>query len=592
MSRVSKRAIGLSALTALVGGTAAGLVTAPPALAAYPSSPPASALTADPNSSNGTLTFYDATGHVVTSGNNLAHLFDYARASTNGRSGATKATVYFAFPDHTQADSQNWNQQQVTASTGYPNSSYPGALGTATQPIAKATASDANLSALLASSTEDTTAGYQGYLQIRLFDSGQSAPLQATPWWATIIEYDKTAGTWQQVSPSFPTTQVSTISATPTSPAPSGTTSVSLSATLTASDGSHPTGDVELFNGATDLGPATFNAATGAITKSATVADNGSYNFKFVYSPTSLAGSSSSPVLAYSVKGPSQGTSTVVTGPTTATYGTAVTYHADVKTTSGGAALPAGSGTVQFKVDGANSGSAVALTASGADFTFNPPQPPAGGTVSNVITAAFTPSDPTAYNASADNTGVTVVTSAPAYTPDPQTFTTTVPQGTLVISTPYTAANPFDLGTMVLNGNGTAYTASKPFGDSSAATTDPGNGASASKTNGVTITDTRAASTGWTAYAQTSDFTNSSGSIDGNGLTFTGVKAKYLPGNNLSGTDVSTFDITANMKTAKQPFASTAKGPGTVAIYGNMNLTAPTSTKAGVYTATVTFTIM
>lgn len=596
MTSLSRKAVGLAALTAILGATALG-VTAAPALAAYPSAPVSPTFAPDPNSSNGSVTFYDAAGKVVTGGTNLSHLFDYARASSNGRSGATRATAYFAFPDHTQADTQTWNSQQVTASTLYPNNTYPGPLATATQPVAKAVAADADLAGLLLTSTEDTTAGYAGYLQIRVYDSGPTAPIQSTPWWSTVIAYDKTAGTWKQVFPSVPTTAVSTIAATPATPAASGTTSVALSATLSASDSTHPTGSVELFNGATDLGPATFNAATGAISKTATVVDNGNYNFTFAYSPDVAYGSSVSPALAYTVNGPSQATTTVVTGPTTAVYGTASTFHADVKKTVGGTAVPASAGAVQFKVDGVNSGSPVALTATGADYSYNPPQPVAPATtVSQTITAVFVSASVAAYGSSADATGVVVLTTTPANAPDPQTFVASVPQGSLVISTPYTPANPFNLGTMQLNAIGTQLSASAPFGDPAApAATDPGAGSAAtvSRSNGVTITDTRATSTGWSAYAQTTDFTNPSLNtpIDGNLLSFTGVTPKYLTGNNLQAGNVLTNDITA-FKSVKKSFATTGKGPGTVNITGVMTLLAPTSTKAGLYTATVTFTIV
>jgi len=71
--------------------------------------------------------------------------------------------------------------------------------------------------------------------------------------------------------------------------------------------------------------------------------------------------------------------------------------------------------------------------------------------------------------------------------------------------------------------------------------------------------------------------------------SFTGVTPKYIAGNAIQ-SGVVTNDITA-FKT-KKAFATTTKGPGTVDITGTMTLTAPTSTKPGLYTATVTFTIV
>jgi hypothetical protein len=262
---------------------------------------------------------------------------------------------------------------------------------------------------------------------------------------------------------------------------------------------------------------------------------------------------------------------------------------ATVNDTTTPATHPAG--TVQFTLDGTNVGSAVTLVNGVASFQYTP-----ADTAPHTIKAAFTPTNAALFNPSSDTTGVTVTASAPANPPDPQNFTVTVPAGSLVISTPYTAAHPFNLGTLVLNGAGTQYaTVPVAFGTNAAAGTDPGNldtNPTASLTNGVTITDTRANSHGWTASAQTTNFVDGGGhSIDGNGLSFTGVTPKYLTGNNLQAGDVTTNDITA-FSTAAKSFATTAKGPGTVDIYGMMSLVAPTSSVAGTYTATVTFTIV
>ena len=577
----------------VLGAMAAGMLAiAGPASAATPAFEP------DPNASLGSITFYNAAGQVITGGNDLSHIFDYAVASTPSSRTTTNAQAIFAFPDHTKPDSSTWFKSAATAATPYPNTSAPAPVSAQNNPTTTATATDANLAAQLSTATLDQTAGYANIVQIQLHDSGAGLGngSQAKPFWATDIQFDQAAGTWQQVYPAPVSSSVSAITANPTSPAPAGTTSVTLSATVTASDGSHPAGSVHLFDGTTDLGAATFTASTGAITDTATVADNGAYSYSFVFTSSGSVTGSTSPTLAYTVNGPAQATTTVVSGPTSTTVGTAVTIHADVKKSSDLSALPAGAGSVQFKVNGTNAGNPVPLTATGADFQYNP-----AGAGSATITATFTPTDSSKYVASSDTTGILVTASAPTYAPDPQNVTVTIPQGTLVISTPYTAANPFKLGTMQLNDTGTLYSASAPFGDPAApAAGDPGNLGStavpnypaATTGNGVTITDTRANSQGWTASAQTTDFTNPSLStvIDGNNLTLTNVTPKYLTDNNLQAGDVATNSI-SNFKTTKKAFASTAKGPGTVDITGTLNLTAPTSTLPGDYTATVTFTV-
>ena len=576
---------------AVLAATAAGglLLGASPAFAAAPTWEP------DVNGNGGSISFYNAAGQQVTSGTNLAHLFDYAVASTaEDPAGFHKASISFAFPNHLQPTS-SWFVNGQSTSTTYPNSSAPAPVSGFANPVATISASEGNLTAALGGGVLDNTAGYANIMQIRLTQSGGFSGA----YWTADIQFNTATNTWTQVFPQFATTSISTITASPTSPAPAGTTSVSLSATLSSSDNSHPTGSVHLFNGNTDLGAATFTPATGAISASAAVVDNGSYNFKFVYTPDVSIIGSTSPVLAYSVKGPAQATTTVLSGPTSTTVGTAVTIHADVTAGSPASAVPASAGSVQFKVGGSNVGSPVALTGSGADFQYNP-----GAAGSATITGTFIPADPAVYVTSSDNTGVTVTASAPLFNPDPQNFDVSVPAGTLIISTPYTVENPFHLGTMKLSSDGTGLSASAPFGDPAApAAIDPGPGSlghtpivgaypAAATANGITITDTRAGSTGWTASAQTTDFTNSGSTpIDGNLLTFTGVTAKYLSGNALQAGSVNVHDIAA-FKTAKKAFADTTHGPGTVNIVGTMNLTAPTSTLPGLYTATVTFTIV
>ncbi len=102
------------------------------------------------------------------------------------------------------------------------------------------------------------------------------------------------------------TTSISTITASPVSPAPAGTTSVALSATVTAADSTHPAGTVELFDGATDRGAATFDAATGHISKTVTgLADGSSHSYTFQFAASGAGYSNStSAALAYSVNSP------------------------------------------------------------------------------------------------------------------------------------------------------------------------------------------------------------------------------------------------------------------------------------------------
>ncbi len=134
----------------------------------------------------------------------------------------------------------------------------------------------------------DVTAGSSHHFQF-VFTPLDSAYVGSS---STVLDYTVAAVT----------TSISTITASPVSPAPAGTTSVDLSADLTAADSTVPAGSVELFDGATDRGAATFDAATGHISKTLTVTDGSSHLYRFQFT-ASGAGytSSTSTALAYSV---------------------------------------------------------------------------------------------------------------------------------------------------------------------------------------------------------------------------------------------------------------------------------------------------
>lgn len=183
---------------------------------------------------------------------------------------------------------------------------------------------------------------------------------------------------------------------------------------------------------------------------------------------------------------------------------------------------------------------------------------------------------------------------------DPQNFKVTVSPGTLVISTPYTVDNPFDLGTMALDPSGGAYLhAAAPFGDPTSEAT--------LQATGVTITDTRAGALPWTASLTSTDFVDGANVINACNLGFLGVTPYYLSGNALSPSNpVVVNDVPSGgpgaiygpidlcgvgLKGGPHQFAYAAHGLGSVYIAGTMDLYAPTSTVAGIYTATVTFTI-
>jgi len=213
------------------------------------------------------------------------------------------------------------------------------------------------------------------------------------------------------------------------------------------------------------------------------------------------------------------------------------------------------------------------------------------GVGAHSIVAVFTPTNSANFNGSSSQPVTASYQTPSACVPrtdslpgastcqDLQTIDVVVAPGTLTISSPFTPGNPFHLGTMVLNSSGTALTASAGFGSLAV------NG------SGITITDTRSGGAIWTANVQSGNFTDpAADTISASGLSFTGLADAFPPGNALTGNVILTPVPNVG---AGGTFATSAPnaGDGTVWIVGTMALTAPSSTKAATYTATVTFTV-
>lgn len=584
----------MKAKKSLVAAVAAAAMGGGLLLAASPAS--AAAPTWEPDSnSTGSIAFFDASGKQVTSGSDLTKLFSYAEASTAGDpSGFHKASLEFAYPDHNKPNTADWFVNGQTASSNYPNTTAPAPVNGFTNPVATVGANEMNLTAAIGGATLDTTAGYANIVQVRL--------AQGSFYWAADISYNTTTHTWRQVYPVLADTTTTTLtsSVNPINNSGTNNTSTTLTATVQTGDLLAGAGTVQFDDGGTNLGTPVALSAGGVATKTFSSSSVGAHTIHATFIPADSSTSGQAPsnaTLAQNVQTPppADTTQTAVGGSSTGQVGSGQPITATVTDTTAGHSTTVPSGTVQFALDGTSVGGPVALSSGVATFQYTP-----ADTSAHKITASYTPSDASVFAASSDPNGITVTATAPAYTPDPQNVTVNVPAGTLIISTPYTVKNPFNLGTLVLNSTGTQYSATKPFGSVSAATagtTDPGtidNPLGPAFTNGVTITDTRANSQGWKASIQAGDFADGGGhTIDGNNLTFDTLTPHYLAGNNLQSGDVTVAagGVTA-FKTAAKQFASTAKGPGTVGIGGNLTLVAPTSTVSGQYTATVTFTVV
>ncbi|MGX7678007.1 Ig-like domain repeat protein [Jatrophihabitans sp. DSM 45814] len=353
-----------AALTGVVGLTTAIVVTATGAHAAPGTVDPA--VTGDANA-QGTLSIYDSNGDQISSGSldDLGGNYFMASSAT-ARVGTTKASLFAASPDHTKADSSLWNAAGLTAASNWPLTTAAGApanlvaLEGAGVPVVHVGAGDGSLAGFFAGSVNDPTAGFDHIVQIRLEDSGPGKPAQI-PFWQADVLIDTVANTWTQLFPTPPpaktVTSLTAITASPVSPAVHGST-VTLTSTLSAADSSSPAGTVQLFDGATAVGAATFTAATGAVSKTVTPTD-GAHNYKFVFTPTDTAtySGASSAVLSYTVNAVTQTTTALTASPAgLAVVGDSVELTATV--------TPANAvGTVKF-LDGATMiGSAMPVSA-------------------------------------------------------------------------------------------------------------------------------------------------------------------------------------------------------------------------------------
>ncbi|MGI8667278.1 MAG: Ig-like domain repeat protein, partial [Jatrophihabitans sp.] len=536
----------------------------------------------------GSVGFFNASGVQVYSGtvsdDPIAAYFQAQGGAANGggiKAGDHVATAYTYTPQDNKPADQWTTPTQLTAGdesgTAASSASYPGALKNSTKFIAVGVAGGTSINDSLVAfplaSTNDP-----GILQFRILTNGD-----ASHYYSTDIKI--TGSNWTQVFPAAPSAAATTTSltVTPAGPQAAGS-SVTLSATV-ASATAPTDGSVKFFDGATQIG-ATQAYTGSAVSVSTTALTVGSHALTAQYVPAGATYSgSTSAAKTYTVTG-------VVTPTTTAlavNSGTGVAFSpVQLTATVSPAAAP---GTVTFS-DGST---VLGTTAAGSGtFTFTTS---ALGTGSHTLTATFNPTDPSAFGGST-NSAAPITLTAPSSAPDPQAIDVVVTPGSLTITTPYDgsdAAHTFHLGNMVLSADGTKLSATGQFGD-------PATG-----NNGVTVTDTRAGDLPWTASASSGDFVKGSDLINGHNFGFTAVKADYLTGNALNATSkpVLTNDVpadtvihapadntgTAGLKGGPHSFANAAHGVGTVKIDGLLSLFAPTSTVAGTYQATLTFTV-
>jgi hypothetical protein len=613
---------GLSAVvaTAIAGGGLLALATPAFAASAPPWEPDAAA--APPY---GNITLYNANGVSVTSGTNLANPFAYAVATTAADSGSTKASMFFANPTH-GVPPTTWggtSESGTTTFTALPSTDPANIVADGTtNPVV---VSAANINTWIAANTLDTTAGYANTIAVRIQDTGNSS---TSTYWQTDIGYNTTsspitvdgttvpANGWAQL---FPFTQAA--SSTPTvtatdngSPVTSGGTITPSSAVVLTASGvpTSPAGSVVFEDNGAVVNVATPSGGTATYSFTAP-SGNGAHSYTASFVPTlggetgansataTQVSSATSAAFGLTVQAPQIGTTTGLSaGSLSISYGasdtlTATVSEADAPTTTGL------TGSVQFKVGGTNFGSPVAVTPASATSVQLPTGtaaaagPLPSGTDS--VTAVYTPSN-NGY-ATSTSPAVVITVAAPAgcsltgsSCSDTQNIQVTVNPGTITITTPYTSANPFVLPAMTLSSDGTYLQSSATF----PASTNPG-------TQQIVVTSSLAPAYAWTLSVSATNLSSTAGTIPSSGLGLTAGALLNNSGSGAYGGTITFTDIAAHnpspvdtdthtgLTSTPQTFAHSTANDGTAEMDGTLTLLAPTSTPAGTYTGTITFTV-
>jgi hypothetical protein len=527
------------------------------------------------------------------------------------------ATVYLCTPQD-GVNSANWPCDPISGSTDY--SSVPAGVALpAGKPFATGSAGDDSVATAVANATSTSTLNPNVY-QLRLATSGPGGNSVNSKQHFDEADILVSGSTWTLVYPAGTDATTTTVSANPPSPDTSNTAvNVTFTATVTpatAITATGPIGTVEFFNGATQIGTTQLISSptpyTAAITVSEPSPSDSSVTAKFVpYSGTTLEASTTAAALPYHVGPPNTSTTTSLTVNQDGFAGDTVSYNASV-------AIPAGAvcaGTVSFFDNTTtqinttpvpvSTGAAPCTAPFSNSFT-------AGVAASHSITAVFTPpagsttlststsTPPVTFNqtvkpadcASAGATGSGSCT-------DTQNIQGTIPAGTLVISTPYTSTNALNLGTLNLDPTGTYFTGTATFGEGT-------------PQHDIFITDTRAGDLAWTAQAEASSLTDSptpdaNGTINGENVGLTNLAEVAVTGNgfNTASSNVTTFSNPAaappvsptdtnlaGLGNAAHDIAQAKQGFGSVGLTGLLTLNAPSSTEAGTFTGTITFTVV
>ncbi len=593
-----KAAVASLATMAVAGGGL--LVMSAPAAHAAGTAP---AWEPDPQSASyGQVVFYDANGNVVTSGSDYNNPFAWAVGATASDPGVNTGNLITALPQQGVLTA-NWPVNSDNSSPLPPTGAPADVTAlAATNPVVAGGPAASILNFNVKYPTT-SVAGYQDVVEFRVTDSGVRGAGNATSgkYWSSDVAFNPTtapitvlgvtvpASGWAQV---FPVVNGSSV--TLTSNATGGnlvnTTPLTLTANVTPTTAA---GTVNFFDGTTLIGSSPAAAGVATFTP-ATEPANGSHSYTASFVPTLGDIANPNTASATMISGSTSSAVPVTVGaPTTPTTGVLSAdnlnpaYGATVNLTDTVSPTAAAGSVVFYDGTTALNATPVATNTSGV-ATLAVSNLPVG---TDPVTAVFTPTSST-YSGNTSNS-VAIVVQAPAACSltgssctDQQNISVTVNPGTITITTPYTSAKPFTLPALALSTDGTYLSSSAAF---------PASGDAP-----ITVTSTLAGDPGWTVSVAASNLTDPAGAIipsAGLGLTggvlvnngkFPGtVTFTAIPGHNPNGSDTNT-----GLGAAPQTWAATTAGDGTATMTGTLGLFAPTSTPAGTYSGTITFSVI
>ncbi len=563
----------------------------------------------DPTNESGTISFYDASGNQITSGStNTAPFAAYVVGNATIRAGDVQAGTFF-FQPNPNALPALWTGDQMTGFNAYPLTTGPANIVTLSQthPVQVGVSTDLTLDqeivglpntdpsgagcAYAATPAGCTNTGYQNLYSMRL-RSANAAGSQTTTYDIADLLVNSATHTWTQVYPTVASATQTQLVAAP-SPATAGNT-----VTLTATETPAMAGTVQFSDNGTALGsPVSVNATTGVATMTTNTLAAGTHPLSATFTPTDTSFAPSTGTFSEVINPPAPPTTTTLSvGGNFTQAGQAATLTATVDDNLG-AGLNAGS--VAF-FD--NNSSTPIGTVNGSTNTtagsYVLPVPAGFSAGSHSVVAKFTPTDLTAHAASqsAPQAFITQAAQAPACSQPGSQCTSTshiqasIPVGTLVITTPYTAAAPLDLGTLALKSDGSEYTANAAF-------------------QHIDVTDSRAGNLPWTITALCTNLSDG-GSNAGSTINSQNVGLTALvgtPGTGFSGTVTTTDNPAAEPAVAADAplgapghqglginphqIAAADHGQGSFELNGTLTINAPTATEPGLFTGTITFTV-